>query len=100
MIHRTLSFITSVAESTGALFALLIAGQSVFLPQTAATKLSARLDDYLATIVRPTEAERRNLLAGQPIAKVSTAIQTPRSQYSGPFGSRPNPWICRSNAQY
>ena len=60
----------SVVGLAGGVFALLIAGQLVLLPQTATTKLPSRLEDYLTTIVRPTQAERRNLIAGQPITKL------------------------------
>src|SRR5690242_14250259 len=67
---RILSSIKPVAGLASGVFALLIAGQLVLLPQTATTKLPSRLEDYLTTIVRPTQAERRNLIAGQPITKL------------------------------
>ena len=54
-------------------FGLLIATQLVLLPQTAAVKLPPRLEDYLATVVRPTQAERKRLMAGQPITKLLDA---------------------------
>lgn len=58
------------------LFGLLVATQLVLLPQTAAVKLPSRLEDYLATVVRPTQAERKRLMAGQPITKLLDADPT------------------------
>jgi hypothetical protein len=56
----------------GLALALILSPRST-RPQTIAAKLPSKLEDYLATVVLPTQAERESVLAGQPIAKLLDA---------------------------
>jgi hypothetical protein len=50
-------------------FALLMVVPTA-LPQTAAARLPSMLEDFVADVVRPTPAQRKDLMAGQPITKL------------------------------
>ena len=39
--------------------------------QNAATRLPQRLESYLSNVVRPTAAERKQLMSGNPITKTA-----------------------------
>jgi hypothetical protein len=53
--------------------AFLVASQSSLPLYGAPNRLPQRLEEYLATVVRPTPAERNSLIAGQPITKLLEA---------------------------
>ena len=53
-------------------FALLMLTPGA-LPQTAAARLPPRLEDFLTSVVQPTPAQRKDLMAGQPITKLLDA---------------------------